>query len=65
MDRVSRPLLEKVFHDGSLSQALFPVGLYLLLHLFSLRVADVLAQDLELLITFHDLVLELSDLLLQ
>ena len=65
MDRVSRPLLEKVFHDGSLSQALFPVGLYLLLHLLRLRVPDVLAESFELLVAFDHLVFEFSDLLLQ
>lgn len=65
MDRVSCSLLEEIFHDGPLPQALLAVSLYLLLHLLRLCVPDVLSQYFELLISLHHLILEFSDLLLQ
>lgn len=65
MNRMRCSLLQKVLHDGSLTQALFPVRLNLLFHFLGLRVANVFAKDLQLLITFDYLVLEFPNLFLQ
>lgn len=58
-------LLQEVLHDGSESEALLPVCLNLLLELLGLRVLDVLAEYLQLLISLDNFIFKLSDLLLE
>lgn len=58
-------MLDYVLHDGSKSDALVVVRLYLLLELLGAGALDVLTEHFELLVALQNLVLELSDLLFQ